>query len=53
MGATGWDYTACRRENYPPEWFGGFEHTHVAIDDARGYAEILARILRGELTAGQ
>jgi hypothetical protein len=25
----------------PPEWFGNIEHTHRAIDDARGYAHLL------------
>ena len=25
----------------PPEWFGDIEHTHRAIDDARGYAHLL------------
>ena len=46
MGVTGWDYGRCRREYYPPEWFGGHPHSHRAIDDALGYASILAEMLR-------
>ena len=33
------DILSARRTNWPEEWFGGHEHTHKAIDDARGYAE--------------
>ena len=29
----------------PPDWLGHHPHTHRAIDDARGYAELLARLL--------
>lgn len=29
----------------PPEWLGNHAHTHRAIDDARGYASLLARLL--------
>jgi hypothetical protein len=29
----------------PPEWLGNHPHTHRAIDDARGYASLLARLL--------
>jgi hypothetical protein len=46
MGVTGWDYTRCRREYYPEDWYGGYRHTHRAIDDARGYAQILGQALR-------
>ena len=28
----------------PPEWLGNHPHTHRAIDDARGYASLLARL---------
>jgi hypothetical protein len=38
MGVTGWDYTRCRREYYPEDWYGGYRHTHRAIDDGRGIA---------------
>jgi hypothetical protein len=30
---------------YPPEWLGHHAHTHRAIDDARGYASLLAKLL--------
>jgi hypothetical protein len=29
----------------PPEWLGDIEHTHRAIDDARGYAHLLTVLL--------
>jgi len=31
--------------NYPQEWLGNQKHTHRAIDDARGYASLLAYLL--------
>lgn len=34
----GWPFTDCRYEKYKPEWLGNVEHSHKAIDDARGYA---------------
>jgi DNA polymerase III epsilon subunit-like protein len=30
----------------PPEWLGDVPHTHRAIDDALGYAHLLAELLR-------
>jgi hypothetical protein len=45
MGRLGWDYERCRRANYPAAWFGGYEHTHKAIDDAMGYANVLRTVL--------
>ena len=30
-----------RAEDLPPEWIGDIEHTHRAIDDARGFAHLL------------
>jgi len=32
--------------NLPAEWFGNIEHTHRAIDDARGYAHLLGVLFR-------
>jgi len=29
----------------PPDWLGHHPHTHRALDDARGYASLLARLL--------
>jgi hypothetical protein len=40
-GVTGrppWD---CNPKSLPQHWFGGQDHTHRAIDDARGYACLL------------
>lgn len=51
MTATGWDYVACQRENYPDHWLGGHRHSHRAIDDARGYAHLLALVLDGTVRA--
>lgn len=28
----------------PPEWYGFIEHTHKAIDDARGFANVLSKL---------
>lgn len=28
-------------DSLPSEWLGGIEHTHCALDDARGYAHLL------------
>jgi hypothetical protein len=44
-GRTGWDFTACHTEAYPPEWLGGVPHDHISIDDARGYANLLRTLL--------
>lgn len=30
----------------PPDWLGHHAHTHRAIDDARGFAHLLARLLK-------
>ena len=30
----------------PPDWLGHYPHTHRPIDDARGYASLLARLLK-------
>jgi hypothetical protein len=40
-GSTGRGHWECDVDNYPPEWLGSVEHTHRAIDDARGYANLL------------
>jgi len=31
---------------FPADWLGNHEHTHRAIDDARGYASLLSRLLQ-------
>jgi hypothetical protein len=33
-------------QTFPAEWFGNIEHTHRAIDDARGYANLLVELFR-------
>jgi hypothetical protein len=37
-GSTGRGQWECDVRQYPPQWLGSVEHTHRAIDDARGYA---------------
>lgn len=44
-GRTGWDFAACKTEAYPPEWMGHVPHSHLSIDDARGYANLLRTLL--------
>ena len=53
MVAAGWHYRDCERVHYPEEWLGGHDHSHRAIDDARGYAHLLLKILDGELKAAE
>lgn len=43
VGRPPWD---CPPSLLPTEWFGGFEHTHRAVDDARGYAHLLTNLRR-------
>lgn len=40
----GADYLKWGMQRVPPEWYGHVEHTHRAIDDARGFANVLARL---------
>jgi len=36
----------CDVAHYPPEWLGEVEHTHRAIDDARGHANLLSLFIQ-------
>jgi hypothetical protein len=40
----GADYLKWGMQRVPPEWYGNIAHTHRAIDDARGFANVLARL---------
>ncbi len=40
-GSTGRGQWECDVQFYPQEWLGSVEHTHRAIDDARGYSNLL------------
>lgn len=51
MAVTGWDYRRCSRDSYPKHWLGGHDHSHRAIDDARGYAHLLGLVLSGRARA--
>ncbi len=44
-GKLGWPLWDCDIPRYPPAWLGDHEHTHRAIDDARGYAHLLAYLM--------
>lgn len=48
MGRTGLSYRDCTEKRFPEEWLGGHPHSHIALDDAEGYAHLLGRLLRGE-----
>lgn len=45
-GVTGADPTDFTVHDLPKSWFGDVRHTHRAIDDALGYANLLATLLR-------
>lgn len=40
----GADYLKWGMQRVPPEWYGHIAHTHKAIDDARGFANVLVRL---------
>lgn len=40
----GAEYLKWGMQRVPPEWYGNIRHTHRAIDDARGFANVLARL---------
>ena len=44
-------YLKWGMQRAPAEWYGHIEHTHKAIDDARGFANVLAKLfeLSGKL----
>ncbi len=44
-GKLGWPIWDCHPGRYPTEWLGNHEHSHRAIDDARGYANLLITLL--------
>jgi DNA polymerase III epsilon subunit-like protein len=44
-GRLGWPLWECKHERYPADWLGDHPHSHRAIDDARGYARLLAYLL--------
>jgi hypothetical protein len=43
---TGRPVWECEPQSFPPDWLGNHEHTHRAIDDARGYAHLLGVLMR-------
>ena len=43
---TGRPVSECDVSAYPKAWLGEEEHTHRAIDDARGYANLLVTLMR-------
>ncbi len=45
-GRLGWTLWDCATERYPADWLGNHAHSHKAIDDARGYAELLITLMK-------
>ena len=43
---TGMPVGEVQPDNLPSEWFGNVEHTHKAIDDAVGFANLLVELSR-------
>ena len=41
----GADYLKWGMQRVPAEWYGHIAHTHRAIDDARGFANVLAKLV--------
>ncbi len=48
LGRSGLDYNTLTAKAFPQAWLGGHPHSHIALDDAEGYAHLLAGLLRGE-----
>ncbi|MCX7324636.1 MAG: hypothetical protein NTZ14_09425 [Hyphomicrobiales bacterium] len=46
QGLFGWDHVLADDCDVPRDGLGDVEHTHRAIDDAMGYAHVLARALK-------
>jgi hypothetical protein len=46
----GAEYLKWGMQRVPPEWYGHIVHTHRAIDDARGFANVLGKLF--ELSGG-
>lgn len=44
-GRLGWPAWTCDVDQYPVDWLGDHDHTHQAIDDARGYAHLLVTLM--------
>jgi hypothetical protein len=40
----GAEYLKWGMQRVPPEWYGHIEHSHRAIDDARGFANVLGKL---------
>jgi hypothetical protein len=45
-GVTGGDWATFSVHDLPKAWLGDVPHTHRAIDDARGYANLLVEVVR-------
>ena len=44
-GRLAWPIWKCDVGHYPADWLGDHKHTHRAIDDARGYAQLLITLM--------
>ncbi len=45
-GRLGWPLWECRTDQFPAEWLSFVPHTHRAIDDARGSANLLVTLMK-------
>lgn len=46
LGRTRRDYDSLTHKTFPDSWLGGHPHSHIALDDAEGYAHLLGTLLR-------
>lgn len=46
MGRTNLSYEDCSNKRYLDTWYGNHPHSHIALDDAEGYAHLLKVMLR-------
>lgn len=46
MATLNWNFDRCETTHYDPAWLGLCEHSHRAIDDARGYANLFFELQR-------
>lgn len=48
-GRLGRPMSRCDVRHYPAHWLGDQAHSHRALDDARGYAALLGKLLTGAI----
>ncbi len=48
-----WPLWECNDDRYPAEWLGHVPHSHLSIDDARGYANLLKTFINEPAAGSQ